>query len=301
VQTEADHYLGIASGQFSSLTTALSILMAALAVLVQAARQPGSIEGAAELIRRSVEMNEADWQAEPAYDHCERDDDGHTARTYDVTMVEGTPYKRLIAVNDKPLPGSRAVEEQRALERVAARRRVEAPSQRRKRLAEFQQTQARIHTVLDELARAFTFSPAARRDIGGREAYVLSARARPGYRPPNRDTQALNGMNATFWIDPTTYQWIRVTALVTRPVSVVAFPVLRVEPGTTFEVEKAPVGPNLWLTSHLQIRSTSRILLFVSHHTFYDERDFDYRPGSTHASSMCRGSSSGAVARAAGL
>jgi hypothetical protein len=267
--------------------SASTLIATALAAVVLAAAQTETSNDPPDVIRRSVEMNEVDWRAEPVYDHCERDDDGDTARTYDVTMIDGTPYKRLIAVKDQPLPASRALEEQRKFEQVAADRRNESPARRRKRLAAYQETHARIRRVFEELARAFTFSAAGRRDVDGRDAYVINAKPRPDYEAPSRDTMALTGMNATFWIDPNTYQWIKVTGVVTRVVSIVGFHLVRVQPGTTIEIEKAPVDTDIWLTSHLQVRSSSRILLFVPHHTFYDERDFDYRRGSAHTSSTC--------------
>jgi hypothetical protein len=95
-------------------------------------------------------------------------------------------------------------------------------------------------------------------------------------------------MDARFWIDPSTSQWMKITASVTRPVSIVGFHLVRVEPGTTIGIEKAPVDWNVRLTSHMRVKSTSRLSFFVPGHTFYDERDFDYRRSSAHTASTCR-------------
>ena len=55
------------------------------------------------IIERSVQANNKDWQAAPAYSFSERDlQNGHT-RTSEVTMILGSPYQRLEAVNGKPL------------------------------------------------------------------------------------------------------------------------------------------------------------------------------------------------------
>jgi hypothetical protein len=268
---------------------AATVVANSLTVAVMlAAPQPAS-EAPAEIIERSVAMNEADWRAEPAYDHCERDDDGDTVRTYDVTIVDGTPYKRLIAVDDRPISPSKAAKELLTLEREQVERRGESPSARRSRLEKYRRTHARVLTLFRELGRAFTFSADGIKRVNATEAYVLNGSPRPDYDPPTVDTRALAGMRATFWVDVYTYQWVKITASVIRPVSLVGFQLVRVEPDTTIEIEKAPVDPAIWLTTHLRIKSVSRIFLFVSHHTFYDERDFDYRHTSAHVRSACEG------------
>ena len=263
------------------------VALAGTAVAGIVAAQPVSTERAAEIIRQSIQKNEADWRAEPLYDHCERDDDGKGARTYDVTMIEGTPYKRLVAVNGRRLSASSARIEQLKLERATVERRMESPSARRQRLSGYRQRHMRIRSIVAELARAFTFALDGRTSLESSEVYVLNATPRPDYDPPTRDARALIGMHAVFWVDRRTHQWIRVSASVARPVSVVGFHFVRIEPGTTVEIEKVPVEANVWLTTHLRITSSSRIVFVLPHHTFYDERDFEYRRTSAHVASAC--------------
>src|ERR1700719_4127740 len=64
-----------------------------------------------DLIRRSVAATEADWQAAPSYQYCERDVKGKKVETYEVTMIEGSPYYRLVARNDHPLSPEEALKE----------------------------------------------------------------------------------------------------------------------------------------------------------------------------------------------
>ncbi len=51
------------------------------------------------IIRRSVEANNIDWEAAPQYNHFERDRSGGGTRTYEVMMILGSEYQRLVAVN----------------------------------------------------------------------------------------------------------------------------------------------------------------------------------------------------------
>ena len=68
---------------------------------------PGSLFAALPdanaIIRRSAEVLKTDWQAEPAYDCFERDQDGNTSKTWQVMMILGSPYRRLYAIGGKPL------------------------------------------------------------------------------------------------------------------------------------------------------------------------------------------------------
>src|SRR3954447_26884124 len=67
-----------------------------------------------EIVRRSVAANNADWKAIPEFAHHETDtevklnSDGSirstTTKTYDVLMIDGSEYNKLLAVNGKPLP-----------------------------------------------------------------------------------------------------------------------------------------------------------------------------------------------------
>src|SRR6185312_15629260 len=89
--------------------------------------------------------------------------------------------------------------------------------------------------------------PAARASEAGgrkqpfasREAYVLRATPRRGYVPPTLEARALTGMQGTLWIDTETFQWMKVTADVTHPVSIEGV-LAQVEPGTSFTLENVP-------------------------------------------------------------
>ncbi len=229
------------------------------------------------IIGRSVVASESDWRAEPNYDHFERDDDGDDAKTYDIRMIEGTPYERLIAVNDRPLSASRQREEQRQLEQAMAARKTESPDNRASRLDEYRKRHERVHAMFGQLTQAFDFRLTGTRRIGGRQAYVLAATPRDDYQPPNVDARVLTGMIAEFLVDIETFHWVKVTARLTRATSIVGL-LVRAEPGTSIELEKAEVEPGIWLTSHLLVRSNSRLLFFIHHRTFEDDRYFNYRP-----------------------
>jgi hypothetical protein len=243
-----------------------------------AAVSPGNAlapQNVESIVQRSIVANEADWCAEPDYDHWERDDTGSEAKTYQVSMIDGTPYERLFEIDDQPLSAARQRDEQRKWDKVMGGRASESPSQRAHRLAAYERQHDRVRALFHELGQAFEFTFHGQRPLGSRTVYVLEATPRSDYKPSNIDARALTGMHAEFWIDTQSYHWAKVTARVHRPISFFGV-LMRLEPGTFLELEKAPVGDDVWLTTHLAVRSEAKILSFLPHRTYEDDRYYNY-------------------------
>jgi hypothetical protein len=227
------------------------------------------------IIQKSVEANNRDWDADPNYDYVERDRDAHGSKTYEVTMISGSPYERLIEVNGRKLEGEQAAEQQKKFESTVSERRAESAQKKAERIAKFEQDRQRDHAMLAQLTKAFNFTLLGRQRIDGRTVYVLRATPRPGYHPTDRDTQVLPGMEGKLWIDTTTLQWVKVEARVMHPVSIEGL-LAEVEPGTRFELEKTPVDNNVWLTKHFAMKSSAKVLHIVPHHSQEDDTYFNY-------------------------
>jgi hypothetical protein len=164
------------------------------------------------IIQQSVEANNRDWDADPQFDYTERDQEKDGIKTYEVTMLYGSPYRRVVAVNGHPLSPSKKAEEEKKFEEALAERRNETPEKRAARIAKFQAERKRDHTMLDQLTKAFDFRLLGNQKLKGHSVYVLGAQARKDYRPPNRDSQVLPGMEGKLWIDRDSFQWVRVEA-----------------------------------------------------------------------------------------
>ena len=86
-------------------------LVLALAPIAMAAAQGPD---AREIVRRSLEANEQNWKIARNYTFLQRteerrmDASGQTkskeVKTYDITLLQGSPYIRLVARDDHPLP-----------------------------------------------------------------------------------------------------------------------------------------------------------------------------------------------------
>jgi len=136
--------------------------------------------------------------------------------------------------------------------------------------------------LLEQMTVAFDFSLLGEQDLMGHRVYVLKATPRNGYRPPNRDSAVLTGMEGTLWIDHDSFQWVKVQARVVHPVSIEGF-LARVEPGTEFEFEKEPVSADIWLAKHFSMKSNARVLFVFPHRGQEDDSYFNYHKSPNEA------------------
>ncbi|PYT16528.1 MAG: hypothetical protein DMG59_10095 [Acidobacteria bacterium] len=226
------------------------------------------------LIKRSVAATQTDWEAAAHYGYRERDVKGTRVETYELTMIEGSPYHRLVARNDEPLQPEEDQKEKAKFEAEVTRRKQENPEQRAKRLETYQRERDEDHLFLKEMAEAFTYRLLGEDQVDGRSVFVLDATPRPEYRPPNAKAKVLTHMRGKLWIDKAEYQWVKVEAEVTAPVSL--YLVAHVGPGSRFVLEQMPVAKDLWLPKRF-IMQTRYSVLGVHEKRMEEESYSDYR------------------------
>jgi hypothetical protein len=252
-----------------------------LAIAIGCASAAGAQPDATGIIGRSVQQIEADWKRAPEYSYLERDVESKhhstpTVKTYQVLMIDGSQYNRLIAINDRPLSSDEQAEEENKLRAEVLRRGDESERERHKRIAKFLKERDQNHAMLKEMVDAFDFRPAGEATIDGHDCWVFDAEPKPGYQPKTRETKVLSGMQGKLWIDKSQYQWVRVEAEVMRPVSM--YGIARVGPGTHFFLEQAPVAANLWLPTHFSVSVKASALGFINEDSSDDETFHEYKP-----------------------
>jgi hypothetical protein len=231
-----------------------------------------------QIIDKSVAVDEADFKAGTRFNWIETDRTGRSSKTFRVTMIEGTPYYRLLQVNGRPLAQEQETQQAKKEQQVIAQRHAETPSQRQKRIDAFEKERTRDNAMLQQLTKAFNFTMVGLRKVHGYSVYVLRATPRPGYKPPSMETEVLTGMHGEMWIEETTFHWVKVTAQVIHPVSIAGF-LAEVEPGTQFELEKRPVGDgSIWLASHFAMKSNARVFHIFTRESNEEETYTDYTP-----------------------
>jgi hypothetical protein len=159
-----------------------------------------------DIVRRSVEANDRDWQAAPRYEYFERDRTKNGTDTWHVTMTAGSPYRELVAVNGKPLSADERKREEQKRSAAVSERTAESTRERNARIAEYEKDRGRDRHLMRELTRAFDFKLLGQRRQAGHSAYLLEAAPRARYHPPDLETEVLAGMRGRLWIDKETYR-----------------------------------------------------------------------------------------------
>lgn len=230
---------------------------------------------AAEIVTRSTANARASWDAFPDYSYIEREvltrGDRRKVTTYDVRMIDGSPYNNVVAVDDELVPLDK---QQRRLHAEIDRRQKESPDQRQQRIAKYQRERRQDHALLAEMINGFDFTLSGDEVVNGRLCYVLDANPHPGFHPASRETKVLKGMRGKMWVDEDQFQWVRVQAEVFRKVSFGLF-IASVRPGTEFVLEMSPIIGGVWLPTHFAVHVKSSVLLW-SRESMEDDYYSDY-------------------------
>lgn len=251
-----------------------------LAVLFPISLSAAQALTAREIIRRSVQANENDWKAGPGFSHVERDidtkDDQVDDRTFQVFLMDGSPYKKVLAIGGRPLSATRAKQEDEKETRELARRRSESPAQRRDRIQRYEKDREHDHILMTQMEVAFNFTLLGEDTLNNRPVYVLQAEPKRDYQPPNRDAKVLTGMRGKLWVDKAQFHWAKVEAEVVHTVTFAGF-IARVGPGTRFLLEKSPVSESIWQPRIFQDNVVASIL-FWQKNSHTSQTFSDYRP-----------------------
>jgi hypothetical protein len=243
-------------------------------------------QDAREIMRRAIELEKKNRDAWIEYSYTERQHqrefDGNgkikkeTLRTFEVTQVDGSPYRRLIARNDQPLSAEEQKLEADKLTWAIQARPKEPKEQREKRIAEWRRRQDRQREPIQELADAFNLKIAGEETVDGRAAWVIDGTPRPGYRPKSTATSFLPHMKARFWIAKAGGQWIKLDAETMGTVSYGAL-LLRIAKGAHVTLEQSPAADGVWLPKRIAMNGSARILLVKGIHMTMDNQYSNYR------------------------
>ncbi len=256
----------------------LLFLLLVPAVFGQDAKEPD----AKEIIRQSVHHDLLNFERLKNYTYQEHDEvkslDKHeklkkTERdTYDVLIIGGHDYEKLIAHDDRPLSPKDASKEQEKMDKEIERRNHESASDK----AKIEKQRQEQRKFLDEVPEEFNFKLLGVDQVSGKPAWVISAEPKPGYEPKSRGAKFIASMRGKVWIDQAEYQWVKVEAQATGKISY-GFGMLKVNPGATVKFEQARVNDEVWLPAHASIRVDGRAALLVPIHDQIEMQFKDYR------------------------
>ena len=204
-----------------------------------------------------------------------------SVKTWEISFLEGSPYRRLVGRDDKPLtPREQKFEEDR-MQFTAEQRRKESKADHDKRVAEWQRRIERQRLPEAEVPDAFNFTLAGTEVVDGAEAYVIDAVPKPGYKPKSSATSYLSKMKARFWVARKDYQWLKMDAQALDTITFGAI-LIRLAKGSSLEMEQGRVDDAVCLPTRFVVHASARVALFKVYHADleYTLTDF-HRSGQT--------------------
>ncbi|HUI53591.1 MAG TPA: hypothetical protein VLY04_01380 [Bryobacteraceae bacterium] len=243
-------------------------------------------QDAREIVRRSVAQDAADIVLARNYTYQERQEqrelDGSgkvkssDAHTYAVTLMEGSPYRRLIARNDRPLPANEQQKEDERLHRSTQDRSQETPEQRQQRIADWHRRQESQREPAREIPDAFDLRLTKNESLDGRPVYVIEGMPKPGYKPKSKGAFFLPKVKARLWIDQRDYQCIKAEFEMLEPIYWGGI-LVRLSKGDRFSLEFTRVDGGAWLPKRMLLSGSARIMLVKAIHGDFEIAYSDYK------------------------
>ena len=225
-------------------------------------------QDAREIVRRSVEIDQANWRRMVDYTWVgrsrERHFDSHDRVTSDhqeaweTIVLNGEPFRRTLERDGKPLAAGEQRKQQQKLDKAASRMKNETPEQKQCHAADYEKTRRREREFLREIPVAYDFRFEGNDKIDGHDVWIVSGAPKPGYRAKSRDGGALLKIRGKMWIDKTGYQWVRLEAQTTETISFGLF-LARLNPGAKLVLEQTRINDEVWLPKREYLSGSGRI------------------------------------------
>ena len=173
----------------------------------------------------------------------------------------GEAWRRLVAVDGKPLDSAELARLDAEHRKKVERLRSETPRQRAARLKEEADDRRERDEIVDDAERVFAFSYVGRELIDGQPVVVVNLTPRPNARVTTSDGQRMKQFAGRMWLSDGDYHIARVRLHAVDSVSVGWGVVARVEPGSGFDFVRQKVAGS-WVASELTIEGSGHTLLF---------------------------------------
>jgi hypothetical protein len=240
----------------------------ALALLAGAFTPTLLAQEARDIVKRSVELDQANWQRMKDYTWIARQTDRELGSSgqvksqkieeWETVVIYGEPHRRMLQRNGKPLSEGDQRKEQDKLDQAVAKRTSETPQQRARREADFEHEREKDREFLREVPDLFDFKMLGEEKIDGRDVWVISATPKPNAHPKHGDAKPLLKVEAKVWIDKAEYQWVRLEAETTATISFGLF-IARLSPGAKLIFEQTRVNDDVWLPKREVVRGAARL------------------------------------------
>jgi len=272
--------------------SAIAVLLAALLSAccpphISAATPAGFAQDPAsclQLVRAAVANEVAASNEDTKHMFRSRKQTPHGSQTRLYVETRDAMAGMTIAYNDQPLTPEQRNGEENHLAWL-----VSNPEQLRHKHGQEQETQERTLRIVKALPNAFLYDydgeETGTADLGKGEARLvrLKFRPNPGYQPPSRVEQVLEGMRGFVLIDPVAGRIAKIDGTLFKEVGFGWGILGHLDRGGHFLVEQRDLGDGSWDITHMFLSFTGKILLFKNLAIKSDEVLSDFRrvPAST--------------------
>ncbi len=239
-----------------------------------------------EIVRRGVEADQHNDELARNYTYHQRSaqkevgKDGkikkEETKTYDITILYGQEYSRLIQKDDKPLSPGDEKKEQEKLDKFISKHKNESDEDRRKRAEEEEKQRKKDRALFQDLANAYDFKRLDDEQIDGHSVYVIEAIPHPGFHPTQPHADIFSKLKGKLWIDKQTYEWVKAEAEAIDTISF-GFFLARLHKGSHIIFEQTRINNEVWLPRHWFIDADARILVFKNSDFQIDTTYSDYK------------------------
>ena len=224
-----------------------------------------------EIVRRSVEIDHRMMERARNYTCQQREVEKHLdthgnvksteIKTWDITMLYGEPYARLIKKNDQPLDEKEDKKEQEKVDKFIAKHKNESEGDRRKREEKQKKEREESRAFLRDVEKAYDFRIAGEELVDGRPAWVLEGTPRKDFHPTQPHADILPKLKGKIWIDKQEYYWVKAEAEAIDTISFGWF-LARVHKGSRFSFEQTRLNDEIWLLKRFYLNASARVMLF---------------------------------------
>jgi hypothetical protein len=182
------------------------------------------------------------------------------SKTYDITLLDGSEYKRLIAKDDQPLKAKDVAKEDKKLAKSLEKMRNESPKEREKRLREVEKKREKERRFIAEITRAYDFSIKGADVLDGIEAYVIHAEPRPDYVPGVKRAGVLRKLRGDLWISKANHGWMKAEIDTIEDFAWGLF-LLKFKKGAQIQFTQQWVNDEVWLMDNWTASMRARALM----------------------------------------
>lgn len=225
-------------------------------------------EDAREIVRKSVELDQANWLRMKDYTWKARSVEKHfdgagkvkstEENAWETVILDGEPYRRMLERNGRPLTPAEQKKEDEKLDKATAKLARETPEEKQRRMADYEKDRRKEREFLREIPDAYDLRIESQTQVDGRSVWVIAGTPKAGYHARARDAKALLKVRGKIWVDQTNYQWVRIEAQTTETISFGLF-LARLNPGAALVFEQTPVSGDLWVPQRLYLKGSGRL------------------------------------------